>query len=88
MNSQSKQKLRFVIMSRLNSKEIENLKLSCYNGVKVEWIYMGRSGSGKVSGRGFMGGIEIKGILSHIISDYGLSTGMYSSLIVDGKRVI
>jgi hypothetical protein len=60
----------------------------CYNGVKVEWVYNVQSGSGKVSGRDFMGGIKVKGILIDIISDYGLSTGMYSSLVVDGKRII
>lgn len=35
-----------------------------------------------------MGGVEIQGVLSHVISDYGLSNGMYTSLVVDGKRII
>tara|TARA_B100000780_G_C21038633_1_gene416660 strand:+ start:457 stop:684 length:228 start_codon:yes stop_codon:yes gene_type:complete len=75
-------------MSRLNSREIESFKSSCYNGAKVEWIYQDRSGSGKVSGSGFMDGVKVSGVLSHVISDYGLSNGMYSSLLVDGKRII
>lgn len=75
-------------MSRLSSREIENFKRICYNGAKVEWVYQGRSGSGKVSGSGFMGGVKVQGVLSHVISDYGLSNGMYSSLIVNGTRII
>ena len=75
-------------MSRLSSREIDSFKGSCYNGARVEWVYQGRSGSGKVSGSGFMGGVKVQGVLSHVISDYGLSTGMYSSLIVEGKKII
>lgn len=75
-------------MAKLNSRQIKEFKNACKNGSRVEWIYQGNSGSGKVSGSGFMDGIKVQGILSHVISDYGLSTGMYSSLIVDGIRFI
>ena len=54
----------------------------------MEWINQWNSGSGKVPGSGFMDGIKVQGILSHVISDYGLSTGMYTSLIIDGIRFI
>ena len=80
--------IKLMKMANLNSRQIEEFKHACKNGSKVEWIYEGNSGSGRVTGNGFMGGIKIQGILSHVISDYGLSTGMYTSLIVDGKRFI
>jgi hypothetical protein len=75
-------------MSSLSSREIESFKSSCYDGAKVEYTYQGNPGSGKVSGRGFMGGVNVQGVLSHVISDHGLSSGMYSSLSVDGKKFI
>ena len=50
-------------MSRLNSWEIDSFKNSCYNGAKVEWIYQSSSGSGKVSGSGFMDGVKVSGVL-------------------------
>jgi hypothetical protein len=75
-------------MASLTSRQIEDFKNSCRHDSKIEYTYQGRSGSGKVSGTGFMGGVEIQGVLSHVISDYGLSTGMYTSLVVDGKRII
>ena len=35
-----------------------------------------------------MGVVKVHGVLSNLITDYGLSTGMYTSLIVYGKRFI
>lgn len=75
-------------MASLNSRQIDEFKEACYDGAKVEWIHLGNSGSGKVSGRAFMGGVTVQGVLSHVISDHGLSRGSYSSLVVDGKRFI
>ena len=75
-------------MANLNSGQIEEFKRACRDGSKVEWTYQGNSGAGKVSGRGFMGGVTVQGVLTHVISDYGLSSGMYSSLVVDGMRFI
>ena len=49
---------------------------------------MGNPGKGKVSGRGVFGGINVQHILSHVISDQGLSSGYYSKLIVNGKVFI
>jgi len=75
-------------MSSLNSGQIDEFKRACRDGSRVEWTYQGNPGSGKVSGSGFMGGVKVQGILSHVISDHGLSSGMYSSLVVDGRRFI
>lgn len=73
---------------RLTQREIEDFKKLCYNGVKVDYVYQGKVGTGKVSGTGFQGGVKVQHVLSHVISDYGLSTGMYSSLVVKGKKII
>ena len=73
---------------RLSSREIEDFKKLCYSGATVDYIYQGKAGTGKVSGSGFMGGVKLQHILSHVVSDYGLSTGMYSSLVVNGKKII
>ena len=75
-------------MSRLSNREIEEFKKLCYNGAEVEYTYQGRQGKGTVDGEGSMGGVKVQHILSHVISDYGLSTGMYSRLIVNGKKII
>ena len=42
---------------RLTQREIEDFKKLCYNGVKVDYVYQGKVGTGKVSGSGFMGGV-------------------------------
>ena len=75
-------------MAGLSSKEIEEFKKMCYDGAEVEYTYQGQSGQGKIDGEGVAGGIKVQYILSHVISDYALSTGMYSRLIIDGKKII
>jgi hypothetical protein len=75
-------------MSRLNTREIQEFKNSCKVNSTVDYVYNGQSGSGRVKEVEYFGGVKIQGVLSHLISDHGLSAGMYSSLVVDGKRII
>ena len=75
-------------MAGLSSREIEEFKKLCYQGANIEYTYLGQSGKGKIDGEGVAGGIKVQHILSHVISDYGLSSGSYSRLIVDGKKII
>ncbi len=78
------------LKSRLNSRQIKEFKALCKIGSIIEYTCLGKSDKGKVSGEGFMGGVKVidgHGI-SHVISDYGLSTGNYTKLVVNGKKII
>jgi hypothetical protein len=75
-------------MASLSSREIEEFKKLCFDGAQVEYTYQGQSGKGKIDGEGVAGGIKVQHVLSHVISDYALSTGMYSRLVVNGKQII
>ena len=76
-------------MARLSSRQIKEFKSLCKQGSKIEYTYLGRSDSGKVIGSGFMGGVKVSRLTSHVISDQALSSSQYySKLIVDGKKII
>lgn len=56
----------------------------------LKWIMFIKVGQeqGKYQEVDLWGGVKVQHVLSHVISDYGLSNGMYSSLVVNGKKII
>ena len=76
-------------MAYLNNRQIQEFKSLCNVGVYIECTYQGREYKGKVVGREFMGGVKIESVLSHVISDFALSSnGYYSRLVVGNKKII
>lgn len=77
-------------MASLNSRQIKEFKALCRMDSIVEFTYQSKSVKGKVSGEGFMGGVQVTDGhgFTHVVSDYGLTTGMYTLLMVNGKKVI
>jgi hypothetical protein len=79
-------------MASLNSRQIKEFFSLCRMGSVIEYTSLGNSVKAKVSGEDLKGGFpHVKltdGHGTHVISEYALTQGHITKLIVNGKKII
>ena len=80
-------------MASLNSRQIKEFFSLCRMGSVIEYTTLGKSVKAKVSGEDLRGGMPhvqlTDGLgIPQVISEYALTQGHFTKLIVNGKKII